>query len=86
MNDKDIQELFGHKRPEPCPLVARERFTVNEENQLFLQQCRENNFDVSTVINIALSILRPKFTPSGATWEGIRKVADEKLNSYIVYI
>jgi len=76
MDVSDLIFEIDHERTEPCPLVARERFTPNKENQIFLQQCREQGFEISTIVNIALSILKPKLTPSGSTWEGIRNVAE----------
>jgi len=80
MEFNDFLELLDQYRPDLPPLVARERFSPTPENQLFLQQCRVQNFDISTIINIALSNLRPKLTPDGATWEGLRQLNSELLH------
>jgi len=74
MNDNELDEMLDLMRPKPCPLVARERFKPTPDNQLFLQQCREQEFDISAVINLALSVIKPKFTPAGATWESLKKL------------
>jgi hypothetical protein len=74
MNNNEVEKIFGHQRTNECPLVARERFTATPENQLFLQQCRIAGYDISTIINLAISNLKPRLTPTGATWEGIRNV------------
>jgi hypothetical protein len=76
MNNNELEKIFGQQRTNECPLVPRERFTVTHENQLFIQQCRIAGYDISTIINLALSNLKPRLTPTGATWEGIDSVVN----------
>ena len=74
MNYKKQSVLFVHKRTDKRPLPARRRFQPTAETEEFLKECVEYNFDVSTVINMALNCFKPKLRPTGITWQGIESL------------
>jgi len=77
MNDKlkmIPDELFGHQRPIERPQVNRVRFTPTPETAEFLAHCNQLGYDISTIINLAIHTFKPKTTPAGFTWEGIKSV------------
>jgi len=77
-----LEKEFGHEWPEPRPLPDRERFSPSEKNKIFLQECREKGYDISTIINLALDTFAPKTGNSNFTWEGIENVASGKRKWY----
>jgi hypothetical protein len=74
----DISETLGHERPKHGSPTARERFTPNESNRLFLNECRERGYDISTIVNLALETFQPKTRNNYFTWEGIENVVRGK--------
>lgn len=75
-------ELFDHERPTDKPLPERERFTPSNKNKLFIQDCRERGYDISTIINLALDCFSPKSQSNNYTWEGIDNVIKGKKKWY----
>ena len=67
-------EESGLPWPNNRPLPDRERFSPSEKNKLFLQECRDKGYDISTIINLALDTFAPKTLNSGFKWEGINDV------------
>jgi len=70
--------VFTHERTNQRPLPERERFTPNESNKLFLKECRDKGFDISTIINLALDTFKPKTKSNYFTWDGIEDVVNGK--------
>lgn len=70
----EINNLFDQLRPNERPLPARVRFTPTKESAEFLTECQKLGYDISTIINLALVVFRPKCKPDGFTWEGIKSV------------
>jgi hypothetical protein len=78
MSHNILPFINGRQRPNGGSPVARERFTPNESNRLFLNECRKRGYDVSTIINLALETFQPKARSSYFTWEGIENVVSGK--------
>lgn len=77
----DVNDLIFEndlERPNEVPLMARERFTPSEQNKLFLKECREKGYDISTIINLALNTFAPKTKSNYYTWEGVNSVINGK--------
>jgi hypothetical protein len=75
------QEVFIHKNeipdhlwPDARPRKDRIRFTATNESAEFLAECEKLGYDLSTIINLALLVFRPKCKPDGFTWKGIKSV------------
>jgi len=75
-------ELFGHERPTDRPQVARERFTPSKKAKEFLNDCRDKDYDVSTIINLAIESFAPKTKSNGYSWDGIDNVIKGKKKWY----
>lgn len=71
---EEINQLFDQLGPEIRPRKARVRFTPTNESAEFLDECEKLGYDVSTIINLALLVFRPKCKPDGFTWDGINSV------------
>ena len=78
-NNEDFK-IFP-ERTKDIPLPDRERFTVSESNKMFLRECRERGYDISTIINLALETFQPKTKSNNFTWEGIENVVNGKRKS-----
>lgn len=78
MNSNDIDFLESLERTNGRPLPDRERFTPSEKNKKFLQLCREKNYDISTIINMALDCFEPKSENNRYTWSGVDNVLKGK--------
>lgn len=77
----DVNDLIletGHKRTIGRPPKERERFTPSQESKEFLDHCREMGYDISTIINLALSCFAPKTKSNYNTWEGVDSVISGK--------
>jgi hypothetical protein len=74
----EINNILGHEGPKERPLPDRERFTPNESNKLFLKECREKGYDISTIINLAIDTFKPKTKNNYFTWDGIEDVSKGK--------
>lgn len=76
--DKDYtpipDELFDLLGPTVRPLPDRIRFTPTAESKEFLEECIKSGYDLSTIINLALHVFKPKSKPDGFTWDGIKSV------------
>lgn len=74
----DINEILDHERPTNRPQTVRRRFTPNESNEKFLQECERRNYDISTIINLAIESFQPKTKSNCFTWDGIDSVVKGK--------
>jgi hypothetical protein len=75
-NDLDFSNVQLWTKEKPLP--DRERFSPNESNKLFLKECRERGYDISTIINLALDTFCPKTKSNYFTWDGVDKVVSGK--------
>lgn len=74
----NIKQMLGLERPPNRPAPARRRFSPTNESEDFLVECENRGWDISTIINIAISTFKPKTTSNGFTWEGIDKFVTDK--------